>query len=66
MKLYHGDCLELLKDLSDNSIDICIADMPYGRFNHLKWDCVIDIKKLWPELKRVCKDRCPIFFFRRF
>jgi len=66
MKLIHGDCLEKLKDLSDNSIDICIADMPFQIFAHLKWDCLIDIDKLWVELKRVCKDTCPIFLFGDF
>ena len=38
MELIFGDCLEKMKDLSKNSIDIVIADLPYGRFKHLEWD----------------------------
>ncbi len=46
-----GDCLELLKDISDNSIDIVLADAPYNRLpNYLAWDIPIDLKKLWKEL----------------
>ena len=66
MKLLQGDCLEKLKELKDNSIDICIADPPYGRFKHLDWDVKIEFKKLWKELWRVCKPTCPIFLFGDF
>ena len=34
MKLLNGDCLEKMKELSDNSVDIVICDLPYGRFKH--------------------------------
>jgi len=44
MELYNGDCLEVLKDLSDNSVDIIIADPPFQRFLHLSWDRKIDIE----------------------
>ena len=44
MELYNADCLEKMKDLSKNSIDIVICDLPYGRFNHLEWDIKIDFK----------------------
>jgi len=66
MKLLQGDCLEKLKELKDNSIDICIADPPYGRFKHLDWDVKIEFEKLWKELWRVCKPTCPIFLFGDF
>ena len=49
MQLYNGDCLEIMKDISNNSIDIVIADLPYGRFSEVsvgatKWDTAIDLK----------------------
>lgn len=66
MKLYNGDCLKIMKDLSDNSVDIVIADLPYGRFKHLKWDIKIDFKKMWEQLWRICKPTCPIFLFGDF
>ncbi len=61
--LYQGDCLEKMKDLSDNSVDIVIADLPYGRFKHLEWDKEIDLEKMWREIWRVGKDTCPVFLF---
>tara|TARA_R110000824_G_scaffold382856_2_gene576147 strand:+ start:55 stop:765 length:711 start_codon:yes stop_codon:yes gene_type:complete len=61
--LLNGDCLEKMKDLSNNSIDIIIADLPYGRFKHLEWDRMIDLKKMWKEIWRVCKLTTPVFMF---
>ncbi len=66
LKLFNGDCLEKLKDLSDNSVDIIIADPPYARFKHLEWDKKIDFEKLWEQLWRVSKPNCPIFLFGDF
>ena len=70
MKLFEGDCLTIMEDFSDNSVDIVIADLPYGRFSHLAgkdgWDNPIDLKKMWRELWRICKDTCPIFLFGDF
>ena len=66
MELYHGDCLEKLKDISDNSVDIIISDLPYGRFKHLSWDKKIDFEPLWKQLWRVSKPTTPIFLFGDF
>jgi len=66
MELYNGDCLEVLKDLSDNSVDIIIADPPYARFKHLEWDRKIDFEPLWKQLWRVSKPNTPIFLFADF
>lgn len=74
MQLYNGDCLEIMKDLSDNSIDIVISDLPYGRFEHLGkkqkdgkgWDIPIDLERMWEQLWRICKPTCPIFLFGDF
>lgn len=66
MKLFEGDCLTVMKDFSDNSIDIVISDLPFSRFAHLAWDRAIDLEKMWKELWRICKDSCPIFLFGDF
>jgi len=63
MILLQGDCLEKMKDLSENSIDIVVADLPYGRFKHLDWDKTIDLEKMWREIWRVCKLTAPVFMF---
>ena len=52
--LYLGDCLEQLKRLADNSIDMVLADLPYGT-TRCAWDSVIPLDKLWRELHRVTK-----------
>ena len=62
MNLINGDCLNELKNIEDNSIDLCILDLPYGILE-LKWDKKIDLDKLWIELKRIGKDNTPYFFF---
>ncbi|WP_447838242.1 DNA-methyltransferase [Aeromonas salmonicida] len=59
MKLLHGDCLSLLLSLPDNSIDMVLADPPYGT-TQCKWDSVIDLSAMWRELERVCKPNAAI------
>jgi len=57
--LRRGDCLALLRDLPDNSIDLVLTDPPYGT-TACKWDTVIDLDRMWTELKRVTKPTSPI------
>lgn len=54
-KIYQGDCLELMKQLPDNSIDLILCDLPYGKTN-LYWDKEIPIDLLWIEYKRIIKE----------
>lgn len=61
-KLYQGDCLELLKNLSDNSIDLVLCDLPYGT-TQCKWDSCIPLNELWAEYKRVTKPNAAILLF---
>lgn len=49
-----GDCLELMKDIPDGSIDAIITDPPYGT-TACKWDSVIPFEPMWAELKRIIK-----------
>ena len=54
-KLIHGDCLNEMSNIEDNSIDMILCDLPYG-ITQNKWDSVIPLDKLWKEYKRVVKD----------
>ena len=42
MELIHGDCLEQMKNIETNSIDLLFCDLPYGQTS-CKWDCLIDL-----------------------
>jgi len=55
-----GDCLEEMKGLEDNSVDLIFCDLPYGQTS-CKWDCKIDLEKFWIEVMRVKKLNTPIF-----
>tara|TARA_R110000787_G_scaffold127800_1_gene239251 strand:+ start:99 stop:1160 length:1062 start_codon:yes stop_codon:yes gene_type:complete len=59
--LLNGDCLELMKDLDDESVDLIFCDLPYGQTS-CKWDCCIDLDKFWVEVMRIKKLNTPIFF----
>src|SRR5690554_6462556 len=49
-----GDCLEVMKRIPDGSVDLVLADPPYGTTQN-KWDSVIPLEPMWTELKRVTK-----------
>lgn len=51
-----GDCLELMKDIPDGSIDMILADLPYGT-TACKWDSVLPLDKLWKEYNRIIKPK---------
>ena len=53
--LMQGDCLELMKDIPDGSIDMILADLPYGT-TACKWDEIIPLDLLWEQYVRVIKD----------
>jgi len=57
-----GDCLELMQDIPDKSIDAIIADLPYGTTD-CKWDSVIPFEPLWEQYKRIIKDNGAIVLF---
>lgn len=62
MKLLNGDCLELMKDIPDKSIDMILCDLPYGTTKN-KWDSVIPLNELWKQYKRIIKDHGVIALF---
>ena len=57
-----GDCLELMKDIPDESIDMILCDLPYGT-TACKWDMVIPFDKLWTQYNRIIKDDGAIALF---
>ncbi|HEX2753686.1 MAG TPA: site-specific DNA-methyltransferase [Alphaproteobacteria bacterium] len=54
VKLWHGDCLDLLKNLPAASVDMILCDLPYGTTRN-SWDSIIPLEPLWTEYKRICK-----------
>ena len=57
-----GDCLELMKEIPNGSIDMILADLPYGT-TACKWDTVIPFEPLWAQYKRIIKDNGAIVLF---
>lgn len=53
--IYNGDCLELMHQIDDKSIDMILCDLPYGT-TACKWDSVIPFEPLWAHYKRIIKD----------
>ena len=62
INLIHGDCLELMKNIPDGSVDMILTDPPYGT-TACKWDSVIDFDLMWVELKRIIKPNGAIVLF---
>ena len=62
MNLIHGDCLEAMQGLPDNSIDLVLTDMLYGT-TACKWDAVLDLALVWKQLKRLSKPATPCVLF---
>ena len=54
-KIIHGDCLEVMKEIPDKSIDMILCDLPYGT-TACKWDTIIPFEPLWEQYKRIIKD----------
>ena len=52
--LLQGDCLEKIKHITDHSVDMILADPPYGKTS-CGWDSIIPIRQMWRQLKRVIK-----------
>lgn len=62
MQLLQGDCLELMKDIPDGSVDMILCDLPYGTTRN-KWDSVIDLGRMWEQYKRIIKPNGCIALF---
>ena len=60
--LRKGECIEVMKSISDASIDAIITDPPYGT-TACKWDSVIDFDLMWEQLNRIIKPNGAIVLF---
>ena len=61
-ELWQGDCLELMKNIPDKSVDMILCDLPYGTTQN-KWDSIIPLDELWVHYKRIIKDNGAICLF---
>lgn len=57
-----GDCLELMPKIKSQSVDLILADLPYGTTQN-KWDSIIPLDKLWKEYNRIIKPNGAIVLF---
>lgn len=62
MELLHGDCLELMKQIQDGSVDMVLCDLPYGT-TACRWDIVIPFEPLWKQYRRIVKPNGAIVLF---
>lgn len=62
VQLLQGDCLELMKNIPDGSVDMVLADLPYGT-TACKWDTCIPFEPLWEQYKRIIKSNGAIALF---
>ena len=53
--LYRGDCLEVMKIINNESVDMILCDLPYGTTRNA-WDSVIPLDLLWAQYERIIKD----------
>ena len=53
-ELHLGDCLDVMKDIPDGSVDMILCDPPYGT-TACKWDSIIPLEPMWEHLKRIIK-----------
>lgn len=62
-KLILGDCLEKMTSIPSGSIDMILADLPYGQTARNDWDNQIDLPELWEQYNRVIKENGAIILF---
>lgn len=59
VQLMQGDCLELMCDIPDGSVDMVLCDLPYGT-TRCAWDVPIPFEPLWAQYRRICKPNAAI------
>jgi DNA modification methylase len=60
--IFNDDCFNVFDKIDEKIINLVLVDLPYGQTG-CKWDVVIDLKKMWDNLKRICKENCYYVFF---
>jgi|TARA_R110000868_G_scaffold343065_1_gene604034 site-specific DNA-methyltransferase (adenine-specific) len=53
--LRRGNCMDILQEIPDNSVDMVCVDLPYGT-TACKWDSILPLDELWKEYNRICKE----------
>ena len=61
-QIYQGDCLELMKQIPDGTVDMILADPPYNRTKN-QWDTIIPLDKMWEQYLRIAKKNACIAIF---
>lgn len=64
IEIEQGNCLELMKEIPDKSVDMILCDLPYGT-TACKWDIVIPFEPLWEQYNRIIKDNGAIVLFSK-
>lgn len=59
IEIRSGDCLAIMKQIKDNSIDMILTDLPYG-VTACRWDSIIPLEELWEQYKRIARDNSAI------
>lgn len=62
MELLKGDCLELMQNIKNESVDLILCDLPYGTTT-CKWDAIIPFESLWQQYNRIIKNDGAIILF---
>ena len=60
--LFNEDCLKVMPEIADKSVDMILCDLPYGT-TACKWDTIIPFDKLWEQYNRIIKDNGVIVLF---
>jgi DNA modification methylase len=61
VNLYLGNCLDILKEIEDNSVNMVLCDLPYGT-TACSWDSIIPLQPLWEQYNRICKENAAMVF----
>ena len=62
IELFHGDCLEVMRDIPDGSVDMILCDLPYGT-TRCAWDVIIPFDPLWEQYNRIVKRNGAVALF---
>lgn len=62
VRLYLGDCLNIMNNIPDRSVDMVLCDLPYGTTS-CSWDTIIPFEPLWEQYHRICKENAIIALF---
>lgn len=62
IQLFQGNCLDILKNIPDKSIDMILSDLPYGK-TQCKWDIMLPVDEIWELYNRIIKDNGAVCLF---